>query len=90
MVLSEWEWFIGLTRLGKPVDLIYLPDGPHVLVKPWERMVSQQGAVDWFRFWLKDEGDPDPAKAEQYARWRELRKLHEQNEKKNSPAPSPN
>jgi hypothetical protein len=33
--------------------------------------------LDWFRFWLKGEEDPDPAKAEQYARWRELRKLQE-------------
>jgi hypothetical protein len=31
--------------------------------------------VDWFCFWLKGEEDPGPAKAEQYARWRELRKL---------------
>jgi hypothetical protein len=29
--------------------------------------------VDWFCFWLKDEEDPDLAKAEQYARWRALR-----------------
>jgi hypothetical protein len=38
-------------------------------------MVSQGGSVDWFCFWLKNEEDPDPAKAEQYARWRDLRKL---------------
>jgi hypothetical protein len=38
-------------------------------------MVAQQGLVDWFRFWLKGEEDPDPAKSEQYARWRELHKL---------------
>jgi hypothetical protein len=38
-------------------------------------MVSQGGSVDWFRFWLQDYEDPDPAKAEQYQRWRELRKL---------------
>ena len=83
-ILSEWEWFAGLSRLGKPVDLIYLPDGSHILVKPWERMVSQQGAVDWFRFWLKGEEDLDPAKAEQYTRWRELRKLQEGKETKRS------
>jgi hypothetical protein len=35
--------------------------------------------VDWFRFWLKGEEDPDPAKVEQYARWRELRNLQEHN-----------
>lgn len=68
-----WEWFAGLSRLTKPVDLIYMTDGDHPLVKPWERMTSQQGDVDWFCFWLKGEEDPDPAKAEQYARWRSLR-----------------
>jgi hypothetical protein len=31
-------------------------------------------------FWLKGEEDPDPAKADQYARWRELRKLQGANE----------
>jgi dipeptidyl aminopeptidase/acylaminoacyl peptidase len=88
-LLLEWEWFSGLSRLGAPVDMIYLPAATHILERPWERMTSQQGNVDWFRFWLKGEEDSDPAKAEQYVRWRELRKLQEQNEK-NSPAPSPN
>jgi hypothetical protein len=72
-LLEEWNWFSGLSRLGKPVDMIFLPDGTHILEKPWDRMVSQQGDVDWFCFWLKHEEDPDPAKAEQYKRWRELR-----------------
>jgi len=48
-------------------------------------MASQGGSVDWFRFWLQDYEDPDPTKTEQYARWRELRKLQEESEKK-SPA----
>jgi dipeptidyl aminopeptidase/acylaminoacyl peptidase len=73
-LLGEWEWFSGLKRLGKPVALLYLPTGTHILVKPWDRMVSQEGSVDWFCFWLKSEEDPDPEKAQQYARWRELRK----------------
>jgi hypothetical protein len=55
--------------------MIYIPDGVHELVKPWERMVSEQATVDWFRFRLKGEEDPDPAKAEQYKRWCKLRKL---------------
>ena len=75
----SWEFFSGLFRQGKPVDFVYLPAAEHVVVKPWERMTSQQGNVDWFCFWLKGEEDPDPTKAEQYARWRELRKLQEQN-----------
>jgi dipeptidyl aminopeptidase/acylaminoacyl peptidase len=74
-LLGEWEWFAGLKRLGKPVDFIYLPTGTHVLVKPWDRMVSEEGSVDWFCFWLKSEEDPDPKKTEQYVRWRELLRL---------------
>lgn len=73
--LFDWQWYSGLSRLDKPVEMIYLPEGTHILEKPWERMISQQGDVDWFCFWLKNEEDPDPAKAEQYKRWRELRSL---------------
>ena len=79
-LLGEWEWFSGLSLLEKPVDLIYLPYANHVLVKPLEQMKSEESTVDWFSFWLKGEVDPDPAKAEQYARWRELRKLQSKNE----------
>ena len=74
-LLLDWHWFSGLTTLGKPVEMIYIPDGAHILEKPWDRMISQQGNVDWFCFWLKGEEDPDPAKAEQYKRWHNLRAL---------------
>jgi hypothetical protein len=74
-LLYMWEPYAGLRYLHKPVDLIMLNTDEHVLTNPAMRMVSQGGSVDWFRFWLKDEEDSDPAKAEQYARWRELRKL---------------
>jgi hypothetical protein len=75
-LLDEWEWFAGLKRLGRPVDLLYLPNGSHILVRPWDRLASQQGTVDWFCFWLANSEDSDPAKAEQYQRWRELRIPH--------------
>jgi dipeptidyl aminopeptidase/acylaminoacyl peptidase len=79
-VLGSWEWFSGLTHLGRPVEMIYLPGAPHLLVKPWDRLASQQGTVDWFCFWLKGEEDRDPAKSEQYRRWRAMRQLeHAQN-----------
>jgi len=77
--LGEWETYSSLWQQGKPVDFIYIPDGQHILQKPLERIASQQGNVDWFRFWLEGEEDPDPAKAEQYSRWRELRKLQDKN-----------
>ena len=71
---SMWAPYIGLKRLGKPVELMYLPTGSHIIEKPWDRLASQQGSVDWMTFWLKGEEDADPLKAEKYKRWRELRK----------------
>jgi Tol biopolymer transport system component len=82
-LLSDWHWLVGLTRLRKPVEMIYIPDGEHVLEKPWDRMISQQGDVDWFCFWLKGEEDPDPSKAEQYSRWINLRELERQGSRSN-------
>jgi hypothetical protein len=74
-LLGDWQWYSGLSRLNKPVEMIYIPEGTHILEKPWDRMISQQGNVDWFCFWLKGEEDPDQTKVEQYKRWRELRSL---------------
>ena len=81
-VINEWENFIALKRLGKPVDLIYISHGDHPVVKPWDRVTSQQGNVDWLVFWLKGEEDPDPAKADQYSRWHELKKLQDEQNRK--------
>jgi dipeptidyl aminopeptidase/acylaminoacyl peptidase len=78
-LMSEWEWFSGLSQLGKPVELLYLPTGAHVLEKPWDRLTSLQSNLDWFVFWLKGEEDPDPTKAGQYKRWRDLRELRQRN-----------
>jgi hypothetical protein len=76
-VLQMWEPYAALRHLGKPVDLIMLNTGEHVLTNPAARMASQGGSVDWFRFWLKDEKDPDPIKADQYKRWEGLRAMQE-------------
>ncbi len=43
----------------------------HVLTNPVQRFAAQTGTLDWFRFWLQYYEDPDPAKAEQYKRWRD-------------------
>lgn len=77
--LGGWQTFSGLSLLKKPVDFVWLPYGTHLLVKPWERLVSQQGNVDWFDFWLKGEEDPSPDKKLQYERWRGLERLRERN-----------
>jgi hypothetical protein len=71
-ILGEWETYSSLEQQGKAVDFVSIPDGQHILQKPQERFVSQQGNVDWFRFWLQGYVDPDPAKWRQYQRWVEL------------------
>lgn len=81
-VLSEWEYYAGLWLQNKPVEMVYLPDAEHTIVKPWERVTSQQGAVDWFRFWLQGYERTTPIVSVketaadlqvQYERWRQLR-----------------
>ena len=81
-LLFMWEPYAGLRYLQKPVDLIMLNTSEHILTNPAVRLASQGGTVDWFRFWLKDEEDSNPAKAAQYERWRELRKMQQANENK--------
>jgi dipeptidyl aminopeptidase/acylaminoacyl peptidase len=74
-IFDEWEWFSGLSRLGKPVEMIYLPEAAHVLIKPAERMIAQGGNVEWFDFWLNGEEDAESINPEQYSRWRTMRDL---------------
>lgn len=80
--LFMWGPYAGLYSLKKPVDLILLNSNEHGITNPAERLVSQGTNVDWFRFWLTGEEDPDPAKAEQYKRWHGLRELQAEDQKK--------
>ena len=52
-----------------------MQDGEHILQRPWEREISQQGNVNWFDFWLNGHEENDPESAEQYARWEMLCEL---------------
>jgi hypothetical protein len=75
LLSSMWAPFVGLRRLRKPVELLYFPTGTHIMEKPWDRLASQGGAVEWFTFWLKGEEDDRSWKVERYRRWKELRRL---------------
>jgi dipeptidyl aminopeptidase/acylaminoacyl peptidase len=84
-ILFMWEAYAALYLLDKPVELILLRDGTHVMSNPSQRRASQGGTVDWFRFWLNSEEDPEPAKTKQYIRWRDLRTKQDRHpEKSNS------
>jgi hypothetical protein len=74
-VLTMWSWYSLLTRRAMPVDMIILPEAPHELVRPWDRMVSQQGNVDWFTFWLCGTNEVSSVEAGQYVRWQRMRAL---------------
>ena len=71
-ILQEWEIYASLRLQKKPVEMIYIPEGQHILQKPLERLASQEGTVEWFRFWLQGYEDPNQEKAEQYRRWEKL------------------
>lgn len=71
-ILGEWEIYSSLYLQKKPVDFIYIPNGQHILQNPQERYASQQGSVDWFRFWLQGYERPDPKMAAQYHLWENL------------------
>jgi len=82
-VLNNWDIYALLRRQYKPVEMVVLPDGSHGLMTPSDRMVSLQGNVDWFRFWLRDEQRTEPVlRAEtaatlkaQYGRWQQMAEL---------------
>jgi hypothetical protein len=74
---EQWDFYAALRLQKKPVELLYMRNGAHVLVKPMERLASQEMNVDWYDFWLNGHEDPDPSKADQYMRWRKLRELYE-------------
>jgi dipeptidyl aminopeptidase/acylaminoacyl peptidase len=74
--IGPWDLFMRLRREQLPVEMVLLANaerGSHPLQNPAMRYESEQGAVDWFRFWLQDYEDPSPDKAAQYFRWRRLR-----------------
>jgi hypothetical protein len=78
-LLSMYDMYGALLDQGKPVELQYIRGGIHNISKPLEVFAHQEMIVDWFDFWLNGHEDPDPGKAEQYARWRKLRELRKAN-----------
>jgi dipeptidyl aminopeptidase/acylaminoacyl peptidase len=92
-VLSQWEWYAGLSLQDKPVDFLVISvdddddDGSnHLLVKPWERLRTQQSLVDWFCFWLKGEENRGGAQNKQHVRWEELRERQSRSRRMAVPA----
>ncbi len=76
------ELYNAIAEQGGQAELVLYLDDDHVLFRPLNIYNSMTRLYDWFNFWLLGEEDPDPAKQAQYERWRGLRKMQEENEKK--------
>jgi hypothetical protein len=75
-LLANWEMFSRLRQLGHPVEYYIVPDvlhGSHTQQNPHQLLASEEGAVDWFDFWLNGHESDDPSKKDRYKRWRTMR-----------------
>jgi dipeptidyl aminopeptidase/acylaminoacyl peptidase len=89
-VLNNWDIYGLLRRQYKPAEMVVLPGGTHNLGSSSDRMISLQGNVDWYRFWLKGEERTEPFLPEetaeslrkQYVRWREMAELKKVDDRK--------
>lgn len=82
-VYGNYDIYALLRRQYKPVEMILIPGGAHSLSTPSERMISLQGNLDWYRFWLKGEertvpmlaGETPASLRAQYDSWRQMEKM---------------
>lgn len=82
---AYWDSFVSLKRQRRPVEMVRIPLDTHNLNTPLGRFTSQQGNVDWFRFWLLGEqrtrpvpeaGETEASLLDQYSRWQRLKEQH--------------
>ena len=79
-VTNNWDLYALLRRQYKPVEMVVVPGGTHSLGTPGDRMVSLQGNVDWYSYWLAGKTRTAPllvsetaeSVAAQYAQWRQM------------------
>ncbi|MGB9070544.1 MAG: hypothetical protein WCC21_18395 [Candidatus Acidiferrales bacterium] len=76
-VLGTWDAYETMRMLGEPAELMYFPEGEHQLVRPLERLNSQQGDVEWFAFWLLGREHASSTNRTEYERWHTLRSVAE-------------
>lgn len=63
----------NLSDAGKPYDAYVFSGETHIKWQPAHLQAIAARNLDWFRFWLQGFEDTDPAKVDQYRKWRELR-----------------
>lgn len=78
-----------LAQEGKPVELWAFPEETHLKYQPRHKAAIYERNLDWFRFWLQDHVDPDPAKAAQYSRWQAMKTARSARPASRSRTPGP-
>ncbi|CAL4869356.1 hypothetical protein MMA231_03648 (plasmid) [Asticcacaulis sp. MM231] len=71
--LASLESYFSLKEQAAPVEMYVFPDEFHEKWHPIHRRALYARNLDWFTFWLLGQEDTNPAKQEQYKRWRSLR-----------------
>ena len=66
------DYAIPLIR-DQRADLYVFPNEPHQKLQPRHKLAAYERNIDWFRFWLQGYEDPDPAKREEFKRWRAMK-----------------
>lgn len=85
-----WELFVRLRQQRKPVELYVVPEiarGSHGLQNPRQCAASQEGAVDWFDFWLNGREPSGGRSTALHQEWRRLRDLRDGDLRRPRPAP---
>lgn len=70
--LYALDYLIPMVRENR-ADLYIFPHETHQKFQPRHKLAAYERNLDWFRFWLQDYADPEPAKRAQYTHWREMR-----------------
>jgi dipeptidyl aminopeptidase/acylaminoacyl peptidase len=83
------EFYAALRDHRKPMEMWIYPNEYHEKIEPKHRYSIYERNLDWMKFWLQDYEDPDPSKADQYVRWREIRKLRDAQSEAGTAAISP-
>jgi dipeptidyl aminopeptidase/acylaminoacyl peptidase len=72
-LLDSVETIGALEDGGRAVDVYVYPGEYHIKWQPAHRLAIYNRNIDWMNFWLQGREDANPAKAEEYKRWRLMR-----------------
>lgn len=70
--IHSLDYAVPLMR-DRRADMYVFPNEPHQKFQPRHKLAVYTRNLDWFRFWLLGEEDPDPAKHPQYVHWRAMK-----------------